>query len=83
MHINADLLSELISNKYHIRKNKVSAVMRNFFDTCNDDSIKIKTMVKIINDDKHDWKTEFVHDMFDTITDFYPMSIHRLYVDFS
>lgn len=56
--------------------------MRNFFNTCSDDSIKIKTIVKIINDDNHDWKTEFAHDLFDTITDVYPMSIKRVYVDF-
>lgn len=82
MHIQADVLAEMISNKYHIRKNKVSTVMRNFFNTCSDDSIKIKTMVKIINDDNHDWKTDFAHDLFDTITDVYPMSIKRIYVDF-
>ena len=54
MHIQADVLAEMISNKYHIRKNKVSAVMRNFFNTCSDNSI----------------------------TDVYPMSIKRIYVDF-
>lgn len=82
MHIQADVLTEMISNKYHIRKNKVSAVMRNFFNTCSDDSIKINTIIKIINDDNHDWKTEFAHVLFDTITDIYPISIKRVYVDF-
>lgn len=56
--------------------------MRNFFNTCSDDSIKLKTIIKIINDDNHDWKTAFAHDLFDTITDIYPMSIKRIYVDF-
>ena len=82
MHIQADVLAEMISNKYHIKKNKVSTIMRNFFNTCSDDSIKMKTIINILNDNNNDWKTNFVSKMFDTITDNYSMNFKRLYIDF-
>ena len=82
MHIQADDLAEMISNKYHIRKNKVSAVIRNFFNTCSDNSIKMKTIINILNENNNDWKTNFVSEMFDTITDNYSMNFKRLYIDF-
>lgn len=82
MHIKCDDLIDMISNKYNINRNKVTAVTYNFFDTCNDNSIKFATMLNILNDNYNDWKTNFIGKVFDVIADNYPMNFERLYIDF-
>ena len=44
MHIKINDLVIMISNKYNINKNKVTAVTYNFFKTCNDNSIKFERL---------------------------------------
>ena len=82
MHIKINDLVIMISNKYNINKNKVTAVTYNFFKTCNDNSIKFVTMLNILNDNCNDWKTDFIGKVFDVIADNYPMNFERLYIDF-
>ena len=82
MHIKCDDLIDMISNKYNINRNKVTAVTYNFFDTCNYNSIKFATMLNILNDNYNDWKTNFIGKVFDVIADNYPMNFERLYIDF-